>query len=956
MAHAQLDPVLRHLRTFRDAHAVADASDAALVERFTARHEEAAFTALLRRHGPMVLGVARRILHSVQDAEDVFQATFLLLARKVGAIRKPDAVASWLHGVAHRLALRAKQQRTCRQDHERRMADMRNTKPKTETAWPDVQAALDAALDELPEKYRAALVLCYLEGHSHAEAAAQLGCPLTTLRTHVARGRKLLRERLTKHGLTLSTAGIAALLLTTAAPAASPAMAKATVTAALAFAAGHKAVALCSTQAASLVEGGLRVMFLTKTKAATAVFLAACVVAAACGLAQSFAPNQESTPTALAAKPPAEPVAAKSQAAKKVDDKESIAHSGRVLDPDGKAVAGAKIYMTKPWTNVQRPKASPLYATSAEDGSFRFTVPNAPFATDFMELVATAKGFGPAWIQVGPHLKSENMSLQLVKDDVPIAGQIVDLQGKPVLGATVRVLHIIAAPKEDLGPWLEAAKSKKGLRGQLELQYLTERLTGSEIPALAAKATTDAEGRFHMTGIGRERLVAVRIEGATIATHDLHILTRAGKAFAVTEIDAGPTSGQQGSEITYYPAAFKHVAGPTKPIVGIVRDKDTKRPLAGVKIKSYKLANHPFYGLDLIEAKTDAQGRYRLVGMPKGAGHKILMAPRDDQPYLKLHAVVPDTAGLEPVTVDFEVKRGIWIEGKITDKATGKPLPAGVSYFALADNPHLPDYPGFQGVYNNMDWNRQENGVFRVLGLPGPGLLAVHYSDSYLLATERDDADGAADESLNTAPSALVTCGYNALARVEPAKGSDSLQRDVALDMGETITGTLVGPDDKPLSGARSYGLSGWTNSDRESHPTASFTVCAFNPRRPRAVLFQHAEKKLVGLLEPPKDKSKAVIVKLQPGATVTGRLVDADGQPRANVELDLLVSPSRHFLIAYSPGKITTDKTGRFRIEALLPGFKYRLNDRRGNRHFFDGLRFGETKDLGDVRLNPWP
>src|SRR5262249_28100056 len=154
--------------------------------------EEAAFAALLRRHGPLVWSVSRRVLHREQDAEDVFQATFLLLARKASSIRKRESVSSWLHGVAHRLALKAKAQAACRKTHEKRAADMRDTGPNLGEAWQELQAALDAALQDLPEKYRSALVLCYLEGKTHVEAAQVLGCPLATIRTRVARGRRLL--------------------------------------------------------------------------------------------------------------------------------------------------------------------------------------------------------------------------------------------------------------------------------------------------------------------------------------------------------------------------------------------------------------------------------------------------------------------------------------------------------------------------------------------------------------------------------------------------------------------------------------------------------------------------------------------------------------------------------------------------------------------------------------------
>src|SRR6516165_5650076 len=164
MADAQLSRVLRHLHRWRDAQALAEAADAQLLDHFAARHDEAAFAVLVRRHGPMVLSVARRVLPCEQDAEDVFQATFLLLARKAASIRKAASVGSWLHGVARRLAVRVKAQGALRRHHERRAAGRRDSRPGTEAAWRDVRAALDTALAELPEKPRAALVLCCLEG------------------------------------------------------------------------------------------------------------------------------------------------------------------------------------------------------------------------------------------------------------------------------------------------------------------------------------------------------------------------------------------------------------------------------------------------------------------------------------------------------------------------------------------------------------------------------------------------------------------------------------------------------------------------------------------------------------------------------------------------------------------------------------------------------------------------
>ncbi|HEV3255971.1 MAG TPA: sigma-70 family RNA polymerase sigma factor [Gemmataceae bacterium] len=954
MVNAQLHGVLRYLQSLRDTQALTEAPDAQLLEWFARGHEEGPFAALVRRHGPMVWSVSRRVLPHVHDAEDVFQATFLLLARKAESIRKAESVGSWLHGVAYRLALKARVQQARRQSREKRAVDMRPTRPSGETSMSEVQAALDAALGELPEKYHAALVLCYLEGKTQEEAARHLGCPLATVRTRVARGRKLLRDRLAKQGLTLSTAGLAALLIASAAPATAPAaLVKAAVQAAPPFAAGQAAAALCSKQAAGLIEGGLRAMFLTKVKTATALLLAASLVTAAAALTKrvTAAHDAAKAPAATSAKPQA--AEGKRAAAKEVKppaagDKDAIAYGGRVLGPDGRPVTGAKLYMTLEGGYDWQLAPSPEYATTGRDGRFKFTVPKAQFGEQVTVVTATGANHGAGWVEVPKDGKRDDLTLQLVKDDMPIAGQIVDLEGKPVPGATLRVLQINAGPKENLGPWLEAAKGKRGLTFQLENQYLSRYSI-----APSPKVTTDAAGRFRLTGIGRNRLVMAQLDGPTIVSQYLHILTRPGEAIKVLEHEGHSEYGKQGIFTTYYAASFRHVAAPCKPIAGVVRDNETKKPLAGISIRSHTLATRPNYLQDIVRTTTDARGRYRLVGMPKGEGNKIVAIPGTDQPYVVSAKGVADSPGLDPATVDFELKRGVWIEGKITDKVTGKPLQAAVEYFSLYSNPNLRDYPGFDSAVVFRSVGTKEDGSYRVVGIPGPGLVAVWQVDHYVRAPERDDEYGIKERSLSTAPYQLLPLvDYGAVARIDPAKGVDSVKQAVTLEPGWTFTGTVHGPDGKTLAGARSFGLTGWGDWEHEAMKSAKFTVREFNPHRPRAILFQHLGKGLVGVAQPPKATGGSVTVRMQPGATVTGRLLDGDGQPRAGVELEVLFrlkgEPGRQ---TYRPERIKTDRAGRFCIEALLPCYEYSLSDGKGDLHFGKTLGAGETKNLGDVQ-----
>lgn len=201
---------------------VAGASPAELLQRFCADRDQAAFTELVRRFGPLVLRVSRRMLDNEAEAEDVFQATFVVLARKASVIARPETLGPWLHGVACRLALKARGQTQRRQRRECGGMDAALVQCQAQTAAPqdDLRSILDEELDRLPETYRVPLVLCYLEGRSQSEAAQHLGCQEPALRMRLMRGRELLRERLAHRGLACGVAALAAALGPEAAPAA----------------------------------------------------------------------------------------------------------------------------------------------------------------------------------------------------------------------------------------------------------------------------------------------------------------------------------------------------------------------------------------------------------------------------------------------------------------------------------------------------------------------------------------------------------------------------------------------------------------------------------------------------------------------------------------------------------------------------------------------------------------
>jgi RNA polymerase sigma factor (sigma-70 family) len=279
MTHAALGAVCHHLRTLT-ATALPDRQ---LLENYLARREEAAFAALVRRHGPMVLQVCRRVLRQEQDAEDAFQATFLVLARKASGIRKRDSVASWLHGVAYRVAGKARAAAARRSAHEQRQSAAMATGSLDEVAWRELRTVLDAELERLPEKYRSPLVLCYLEGQTQDEAAARLGWSKGTFRKRLERGRQLLRDRLGRRGLALAAGLLAPLLGEPATAASLPAsLAAATARFAVSFASGSATLAVPA-KAAALANKTLQALLLAKWKLPLVVLLVAGLVLAGVG-------------------------------------------------------------------------------------------------------------------------------------------------------------------------------------------------------------------------------------------------------------------------------------------------------------------------------------------------------------------------------------------------------------------------------------------------------------------------------------------------------------------------------------------------------------------------------------------------------------------------------------------------------------------------------------------------
>jgi RNA polymerase sigma factor (sigma-70 family) len=960
MTNAQAGLVLQHLRRLAGTHRADQPPDAHLLERFTAQRDEAAFAALVQRHGPMVLNVCRSVLRHEQDAEDAFQATFLVLAQKAASLRQPEAVAGWLYEVAYHAALRAQADAARRRTQERRTLPVVSADPTLDMTLRDLHRVVHEELRRLPEKYRLPLVLCYLEGRSQDEAASQLGWSKGTLRGRLDRGREQLRRRLAARGVTLS----ALLCATAVAPrVAAEALADSVVRAAVLSAVDGAAVGALSARASALAEGVTRAMFLSKLKVATAVLLAVGFLAGAGALARQVLaardrPVGTQKPEVRTQKP--EPAAAAKPRA--ADDKrDRVEVSGRVVDSSGKPVAGAKLFLCDDAGKSVAPQP-------AADGTGRFgftlaatVVADAPF------LLATADGLGLDWANIRPTESRYDLTLRLTVD-VPIRGKVVDLEGKPVAGVAIRIVELTTSRSGSLDEFLKQwAEDKVKSPTGLAFRQLTEKrlwMPGAlrHLPA----ATTGPDGTFCLSGIGRDRGLMLGVRGAGIADHYVRVVTR-------PDFRPRPVSQRQ---VALSGPELAVAVAPSKPITGTLRDAQTKKPLAGVRVLAYTPDRPIDWWWQPVETVTDTQGRYRLDGLAKAARQIVTFDPGAGAAHMHRFDEVGDTVGYTPIVHDSELHRGVVVRGRVTDGSTGRPVRARVVYAPLINNESFTRTPGYDKPRTQLvlwidsrEMTTGADGRFQLTALPGPGALFVRATGRAGQFTQpavpKEDQDPAMyDPGVET----FLTLGMgdifpmkhlHAYRLIRPAVGAAELTIDFALDHGVRRRGRLLDPDGRPLTGAEAMNLtppSVW----KRVLPGAEFTAEALNTAKSRRLLFWHRDRKLAGTVVLRGNEPEPITVRLQPLATLTGRAIGKEGEPLVGYAVEFGAWPDLEWPGSNKDGEratILTDKEGRFRVPDLPAGVPLHL------MVFVPTTRYaaihrekiilepGKATDLGDLR-----
>jgi RNA polymerase sigma factor (sigma-70 family) len=973
MSSSTLQMGIQRLRSLLAGQGRPGESDEQLLSAFTTRHDDNAFAILMRRHGPMVLRVCRRVLGHEQDAEDAFQATFLVLARKAAALRNKTTLAGFLYGIAYRAALKAKQSAARRGKHESRAPVRASVNPADEISWREVRALLDEEIAALPEKYRTVVVLCCLENLSQVEAARCLGLKERTLSSRLEAARKRLGRRLSPRGVELSVVLSVAAWATPPASAVPPALMSSAMQAALATAAGEGIAGLVPSAVAELVKSVTTGIMARKITLATAVLLAVTLLAGAG--AWTFITRAIPHPNSLQVEAAVSLLpldAAHPAGTPKQQSGDFLTVSGRVLDPDGKPVSKAQLFVPQP-TKVDHALLRDPIGTTDAQGRFRvsFRLPNDDSPN---YLLAHAPGFGVDWIELKERERQIEATLRLVKD-VPIDGRVVNTEGRPVGNVSVSITGIYVPTNGKLDDCFKDGMAR--FHDKLNLQT-PQHLWDVLLDGITGKRATDKDGRFTLRGAGRERIVLVRISGGGVVRSTFWIITRPGfdgkpyNAELQKDHEARGLPKAMASQLFLYPPSHTFVAETGKAIEGTVKDTASGKPIPGCRV-----IGQLEWGTDIGEVISGADGSYRLEGVPKNA--VVMVEPSKGSTYLSRRIGVDNTDRIAKAKLDIELAKGAVIVGRVLDKQTGQGVMCGIRFAPLQGNKFYGSKPGFD--YREYDWpNTDKDGRFRRVTIPGKVLVLaqVHQPEKHnglelhvyrKAVPDPDHKDLFKPERngwvIGTAGgNAVFIPGLDNVVKVIDAKEDGETRVDLFLDRGRTARIEVQDPAGKPLAGVWAEGLSAqWPYTHQL--PEATATVFALNPDEPRTMVFFHDSKKLGGMATVRGDEKEAIVVKLAPLGSVSGRLVAEDGKPLKDVDVSIIpdsaIGTDLYRMAAPSGKPVRTDKDGRFRVDGVVPNLKCELQLRQGRTILVRAARFGalqvkagEIADLGDVTIKP--
>jgi RNA polymerase sigma factor (sigma-70 family) len=948
--------LVRQLGSLFESGCAAGLSDRELLERFIAQREpadDAAFAAIVARHGPMVLGVCRQLLGDHHHAEDAFQAVFLVLARQARSIRDPDLLGAWLHSVAIRTARKARGRIARRRRTEEAGAVGRPEARPAIQAEPSIDReqaeALHREIDRLPGAFRQAVVLCYFEGLSPDEAAARLRWPSGTLRSRLVRARDKLRRGLALRGFGLSSAALTAMLTPRSAQASvSSLLCDSTTRAAIRFAARHAVGGALSAPAAAMAQEVLRTMLLHKLKATALSLLMLATLATGAGYlthAPATAQDEPRPAPGLATKADDPPRPAPGR----------MFVTGRVLDPEGKPVANATtmVYASLKWPG-RGDRLAPMWpsplgrARSDGSGRFRLDAPRVSSARHYdFGAVAIAPGYGAGWIKLDPDAARPDADVTLQPERI-IRGRVFDVQGRPVRDVDVSVEQMARLAAEDATLPSSEPEGPYFLRDQPH-----------GLPAWPRPATTDADGRFTIRGVGRGLRVHLAIDDPRFAPLGLDIDTDASSAV---------------KDLTM-------AVEPARIITGRVTYADSGEPAAHARVSVG--THNPKFSAWAGDFETDGQGRFR-ANPRVGDQYSLTVFAPENEPYLTASKEFAWPKGALEKTVDLALPRGVHVRGKVLEEVSGKPI-AGARISYLSN----PDKDPRTGAANGRAASG-DDGTFQLGVVPGPGYLTVlGPGEDYVLRE-------IGQRMTRTGQPGGRRLYAHAFHRLELEPGDESRDVTIALRPSASVPIRVLEPDGRPARDAvvisrvilqptwiawhpwRPY----YHGTLRDGH----FAVHGLADDAEVPVYFLDARHSLgaTARLSGRSGANGPVTVRLEPFGAARARLVDPTGKPVPRsrdgaTSATLVVTPgpsqdsqdkadqdrlaadedlvTRFDPIHYQKG-LASDEKGALHLPALIPGATYRVYDNTMGQGGGPRLRkeftvkTGETVDLGDVLI----
>ncbi|MHC5536970.1 carboxypeptidase regulatory-like domain-containing protein [Singulisphaera rosea] len=649
---------------------------------------------------------------------------------------------------------------------------------------------------------------------------------------------------------------------------------------------------------------------------------------------------------------------------------ETLSVSGRVLDAQGKPLSGAAVTLENlRATDLEAPK---VRALSDREGRFRFAIDPSELVRSTTErgrdvgpLVSViVPGEGIAWNDTWDMTGPVGIELRFPSNDVPILGQIVDLEGRAIAGVRVHVLQIDARPDGDLTHWLEELAGRPS--GFRAFEGFKSTLPPS-VCRLIPPTSTDSEGRFRLSGLGRERLVSLVIEGPTIETQLLNVMTRPGSGVSFPL----PRSAGSGNGLTYphrvHSSGFRFAAAPTCVVEGVVRDIDSGQSLTGVVIRAdvedrnaFPKLGHPWFDWPgaFMRATTDASGHYRLAGLPAQDPVTLRADPGDDLPYHSASRSFSNRPSQGKTAVDISLKHGVLVRGQALDGTTGRPVVGLVEYAPTLQNENNGDTSSRQTAPPRQIG---PDGRFSVVARSGPGVVGVRaFGDRFVTADLVEDGPKRATTPFPRVVGGMRANRCHAFTLINPKVGVDSNTDTLVLTPGRTPEVRVLDPEGLSLSGASVGGMSnveyyreGWWQARERS----AFLLRGLTTRHIRAIPFHHEARRLVGTLAVRDNERGPLTVRLRPWGTVKGTLIGRDGRPSAGVALSChgLWTDVRVERVDF-PRDATTDPQGRFVLEGFVPGVDYRLRIAKAKSPDASvgdviRLRAGESKDIGEVR-----